>query len=147
MTHSLLGNYDVFKHMDVFRPVASTQHDMSIFHADDYIERMVSALLMDRDRDSPWEMARDHGALAESDKRVRVRDRAELESSTRLRRARFRCLDAISRVLCGEHDSWRARQENTTRLNIGRIDVDLTEREVEVRSGPPEPAGEFGTGT
>ena len=108
---------------------------------------MVSALLMDRDRDSPWEMARDHGALAESDKRVRVRDRAELESSTRLRRARFRCLDAISRVLCGEHDSWRARQENTTRLNIGRIDVDLTEREVEVRSGPPEPAGEFGTGT
>ena len=38
MTHSLLGNYDVFKHMDVFRPVASTQHDMSIFHADDYIE-------------------------------------------------------------------------------------------------------------
>ena len=116
-------------------------------HADDYIERMVSALLMDRDRDSPWEMARDHGALAESDKRVRVHDRVELESSTRLRCAQFRRLDAISCVLCGGHDSRRARQEKTIRLNIGRIDVDLTELEVEVWSGPPEPAVEFGTGT
>ena len=38
MTHSLLGTCGLFSELEVFRPTRATQRDMSVFHADDYIE-------------------------------------------------------------------------------------------------------------
>ena len=37
MTHTLLLNYGIYKHMQVFRPQLAGVEDMTQFHADDYI--------------------------------------------------------------------------------------------------------------
>ncbi len=37
MTHSLVVNYGLFKKMEVYRPYRLGEKDMTIFHADDYI--------------------------------------------------------------------------------------------------------------
>jgi histone deacetylase 1/2 len=38
MTHSLLVNYELYKHMDVYAPVPATFEDLTRFHSDDYID-------------------------------------------------------------------------------------------------------------
>jgi len=38
VTHSLVLNYNLHKHMKVFKPYVATQHDMARFHSDEYID-------------------------------------------------------------------------------------------------------------
>jgi len=38
MTHNLLLNYGLYKHMDVFRPRPANEYEMSKFHSDDYVD-------------------------------------------------------------------------------------------------------------
>ncbi|EYU24731.1 hypothetical protein MIMGU_mgv1a0240462mg, partial [Erythranthe guttata] len=38
MTFSLLKNYDVLQHMQVFKPVPARETDLHSFHADDYVD-------------------------------------------------------------------------------------------------------------
>jgi len=38
VTHSLVLNYNLHKHMQVFRPYVATAHDMARFHSEEYIE-------------------------------------------------------------------------------------------------------------
>jgi len=38
MTHNLLLNYNLYKHMEVYRPHPANEAEMSKFHSDDYVE-------------------------------------------------------------------------------------------------------------
>merc|ERR1712137_483168 len=44
MTHNLLVNYGLYKHMSIYRPRRLTDREMTMFHSDDYINflRMVT---------------------------------------------------------------------------------------------------------
>lgn len=38
MTHNLIANYGLDKHMDVLRPVRATREQMAKFHSDEYVD-------------------------------------------------------------------------------------------------------------
>lgn len=46
-------------------------------YAETYVERMVGALCLDRDRDCQWSMSKDYDQLAREDKRIRVFNRMQ----------------------------------------------------------------------
>ena len=87
-----------------------------------------------------------HGRMAPGDVEVvakaLARNRAELESSTRLQCDHTRRFERT--VFCRAS---RTQEEQSIRPETSRIDVDLTERDSsEVWWGPPEPAVGFGAG-
>ena len=38
LTHELVVNYNLYKHMNVFRPKTATRSDLNVFHSDEYVE-------------------------------------------------------------------------------------------------------------